>query len=47
MSEDTPKLTPEEYEVLANAPADTPYLLDDEEPGADAPEGVVEDDAEA
>ncbi len=47
MSEHTPKLTPEEYEVLSKAPADTPYLMEGEEPGADAPEGVVEDDAEA
>ena len=47
MSDETPKLTPEEYEVLSKSPADTPYLLDDGEPGADAPEGVVEDDGEA
>lgn len=45
MSEQTPKLTPEEFELLAKSPADSPTLLDDgTEPGADAPEGVVEGD---
>jgi len=45
MSEQTPKMTPEEHEILAKSPADTPYLPEDEgEPGDDAPEGVVGDD---
>ncbi len=43
--EETPKMTPEEFEILANSPADSPNLVDDgEEPGDDAPEGVVGDD---
>ena len=42
MSDDTPKMTPEEHEILSESPADTPYLPDDEDD--DAPEGVVGDD---
>lgn len=41
------KLTPEEYEMLANSPADAPHLVEGDEPAADAPEGVVEGDDEA
>ncbi len=37
-------MTPEEHEILAKSPADTPYLPDDGEPAEDAPEGVVGDD---
>jgi hypothetical protein len=41
------KFTPEEYEVLAESPADSPNLVDDElDKAADAPEGVVEDPPE-
>ena len=41
--ETAPKMTPEEHKILGESPADTPYLLDDEEE-AEAPEGVVGDD---
>lgn len=47
MSDETPKMTPEEHEILGKAPADTPFLLEEEEGdgvGDDAPEGVVGDD---
>lgn len=38
------ELTPEEYEILANSPADAPVIVDDDgTPGADAPDGVVEE----
>lgn len=40
------KMTPEEYEMLANSPADAPHLVDDERLGSSAPEGVVEDDVD-
>lgn len=42
-SEDTPKMTPEEHEILSESPADTPFLPDDEGED-DAPDGVVGDD---
>ena len=45
--EETPKLTPEEYEVLSKSPADAPHLMEEGDGAADAPEGVVEDDADA
>lgn len=39
------QFTPEEFEILANSPADTPIQLDDPSvPAEAAPEGVVESD---
>jgi hypothetical protein len=47
MPDDPDKLTPEEYEILANSPADAPVLPDDPDvTAADAPDGVVEDAGE-
>ena len=41
------KLTPEEYEILANSPADAPVLPDDPDVSAhEAPDGVVEEGTE-
>lgn len=38
-------MTPEEHDILAKSPADTPFLPDQEDgPDDDAPEGVVGDD---
>ena len=42
-AESTPKMTPEEHEILAHSPADSPNLVDGE-PDSDPPEGVVGDD---
>jgi hypothetical protein len=37
------KLTPQEYEILSESPADTTAGMDaDTKPAEDAPEGVVE-----
>ncbi len=43
MTEETPKMTPEEHQILANSPADTPYVPEDED-AVEPPEGVVGDD---
>lgn len=37
-------MTPEEHAILANSPADTPYLPEEGEADEDVPEGVVGDD---
>jgi hypothetical protein len=41
------KLTPEEYDMLANSPADAPHLVEGDEKAPEPPEGVVEGDDES